>query len=199
VQREADIGESIGRPAVHHVVEGLMDTSAPPPGRQQNRPLLGLRDRPGRLALALFRMPLNAYRHDAGRLMGRTFLQFTHVGRKTGQPHEAVAMVLRYDEANREAVICAAWGPGTDWVRNLRAGPATKVQLGRESFIPQHRFLTDDEAFDVAVQFRRRHPQRLRLLSSILGWGDMGDDAHVRHFVHTHPFVAFRRAASATR
>ena len=40
--------------------------------------------------------------------MGRTFLQFAHVGRKTGQPHDAVAMVLRYDEASREAVICAA-------------------------------------------------------------------------------------------
>jgi hypothetical protein len=28
------------------------------------------------------------------------------------------------------------------------------VRLGRESFIPQHRFLSDDEAFDVAARFR---------------------------------------------
>jgi len=170
-----------------------MTAPVPPPRRgTDRRPLLGVRRRPGRLALALFRMPLNAYRHDAGRLMGRSFLQFTHVGRRTGQPHDAVAMVLRYDEAGREAVICAAWGPETDWVRNLRARPARRVQLGAESFAPKHRFLSEDEAFDVAAQFRRAHPHRLRLLSTVLGWGDLRDDAHVRRFIRTHPFVAFR-------
>jgi deazaflavin-dependent oxidoreductase (nitroreductase family) len=140
-------------------------------------------------------MPRNAYRHGAGGLMGRTFLLLTHVGRRTGQTREVVAMVLHQDATTREAVICAAWGPDTDWVRNLRAGPAAKVQLGRESFTPEHRFLDDDEAFDVAAQFRREHPHRLRLLSLILGWGDLGDDAAVRRFVHTHPFVAFRPAS----
>ncbi len=105
-------------------------------------------------------------------------------------------MVLGYDETSREAVICAGWGPETDWVRNLRAGPAVKVQLGRESFTPEHRFLSEDEAFDVATRFRRQHRHRLRLISSILGWGDLRDDARVRRFIHTHPFVAFRPAAS---
>jgi hypothetical protein len=138
------------------------------------------------LALALFRIPLNAYRHGAGALLGRTFLQLTHVGRKTGQRHDAVAMVLCYDEAARQAVTCAGWGPETDWIRNLRAAPAVEARL----------FLSDDEAFDVATRFRRQHPHRLRLISSILGWGDLRDDARVRRFVQTHPFVAFRPAAS---
>jgi deazaflavin-dependent oxidoreductase (nitroreductase family) len=113
-------------------------------------------------------------------------------GNKTGQRYETVAMVLRYDADAHEAVICAAWGPDTDWIRNLRAGPAAQVRLGRESFTPQHRFLSDDEAFDVAVQFSREHPRRLRLISTILGWGELGNDAAVRGFVHTHPFVVFR-------
>ncbi len=47
------------------------------------RPLFGLRRKPGRLALLLFRMPLMAYRRDAGWLFGRTFLEFIHVGRST--------------------------------------------------------------------------------------------------------------------
>jgi deazaflavin-dependent oxidoreductase (nitroreductase family) len=166
-------------------------TRNPTPG-VQGRPLLGLRRRPGRLALVVFRMPLNAYRHGAGWMLGRTFLQFTHTGRKTGRRHDAVAMVLRYDEITREAVICAAWGPQTDWYRNLHAGPAVKVQLGRESFTPVHRFLTDDEAFAVTRRFGTDHPHRLRLLSAILGWGDLRDDASARQFVRTHPFVAFR-------
>jgi deazaflavin-dependent oxidoreductase (nitroreductase family) len=169
----------------------------PRPGSHPRRPLLGLRRTPGRLALAMFRMPLRAYRHDAGWLLGRTFLEFVHTGRKTGRPYETVAMVLRYDADTHEAVICAAWGPGTDWVRNLRAGPAAQARLGRESFTPRHRFLSDEEAFDVTVQFRREHPWRLRLLSTILGWGDLRDDVAARAFIGTHPFVAFRPAQTS--
>jgi len=169
----------------------------PPPVSHPRKPLLGLRRKPGRLALAVFRMPLRAYRHDAGWLLGRTFVEFVHTGRKTGQPYEAVAMVLRYDADAHEASICAGWGPDTDWVRNLRAGPAAQVRLGRESFTPQHRFLSDDEAFDVVVQFRREHPRRLRLITTILGWGDLRDDAAVRDFIHNHPFVAFSPAATS--
>jgi deazaflavin-dependent oxidoreductase (nitroreductase family) len=178
----------------HPVVEviAMSDPVISSPVHQPPKPLLGLRRKPGRLALALFRMPLRAYRHGAGWMLGRTFLEFVHTGRKTGRPYETVAMVLRYDSNTHDAAICAAWGPDTDWVRNLRAGPAVRVQLGRGSFIPEHRFLSDDEAFDVAVQFRREHPWRLRLISTILGWGDLRDDAAVRAFVQTHPFVAFR-------
>ena len=141
----------------------------PPPVSHPRKPLIGLRRKPGRLALAVFRMPLRAYRHDAGWLLGHTFLEFVHTGRKSGQPYETVAMVLRYDADAHEVVICAGWD--TDWVRNLRAGPAVQVRLGRESFTPQHRFLSNDEAFDVAVGFRREHPRRMRLISTILGWG----------------------------
>ncbi len=85
-----------------------MNTPAKPGHARKGPATVRAAPRPGRLALALFRPPLNAYRHDAGRLMGRTFLQFAHVGRKTGQSYDAVAMVLRYDEASRKAVICAA-------------------------------------------------------------------------------------------
>jgi deazaflavin-dependent oxidoreductase (nitroreductase family) len=157
------------------------------------RALLGLRQRPGRLALAVFRLPLRAAR--SGHLPGRTFVTFVHTGRRTGQPHEAVAMILGSDEATGEVVICAAWGPDTDWVRNLRAGPATRVQLGRESFVPAHRFLSDQEALDVLRRFRHRHPARLRLFRAALGWDDLRQDDAARAFVRTHPFVAFRPAA----
>jgi deazaflavin-dependent oxidoreductase (nitroreductase family) len=170
----------IGAPTAHHA----------------RRPLLGLRRKPGRLALAFLRMPRNANRHHAGSVLGHTFLEFTHTGRKTGRPYDAVAMVLHYDEATREAVIFAAWGPETDWVRNLRAGPPVKVQLGRESFKPEHRFLSEEEAFDVLVQFRREHPHRVRLSTTIMGWGDLRDNAVARDFIRAHPFVAFRPMAS---
>jgi len=101
-------------------------------------------------------------------------------------------MVLRYDDGPREAVVCAAWGPETDWFRNLQARTASSVALGRERFVPQQRFLSVDEAFAVAVAFRDEHPHRLHLMRSVLGWGDLHDDAVLREFVGAHPMVAFR-------
>lgn len=90
--------------------------------RRPPRPLLGLRHTPGRLALAVFRVPLWAYRHDLGWLLGHTFLLLVHSGRRTGEPHAMVAMVLRYDPGTREAVICSAWGPRLA-PRNLSQSP----------------------------------------------------------------------------
>jgi len=139
-------------------------------------------------------MPLRAA--HSGHLPGRTFVTFVHTGRITGHPHEAVAMVLRYDEATHEVVIFGAWGPKTDWVRNLQASPATRLQLGPDSFVPAQRFLSDDEALDVVRHFRTRHPARLRLARAAMGWNDLRQDDIARDFVRTHPFVAFRPASS---
>jgi deazaflavin-dependent oxidoreductase (nitroreductase family) len=161
------------------------------------KPLLGVRAQPGRLALAVFRLPLPLYRWGWGRLLGHTFLLLVHAGRKTGKPHSTVAMALRYDPEAHEAVICSAWGQNTDWVRNIRARPALRVQIGRESFAPEQRFLSEDESFAVAVGFRRRHPWRLRLVTWILGWDDLRSDAALRDFVRTRPFVSFRPADSS--
>jgi deazaflavin-dependent oxidoreductase (nitroreductase family) len=167
---------------------GTFETSHPD---HQTRPWLGLRRRPGRLALAVFRTPLPLYRAGWGRLLGRTFLLLVHAGRRTGQPHAMTAMVLRYDGETHEAVICSGWGPRADWIRNIRARPALEVQIGRESFTPLQRFLDEDESFAVTVEFCLRHPGRLRVLRRVLGW-DLRTEAAIREFVRTHPFVAFR-------
>jgi deazaflavin-dependent oxidoreductase (nitroreductase family) len=167
-----------------------MSSPAPSPAQ---RPVLGLRKRPGRLALFVFRMPLRAAR--SGHLPSRTFVKFVHTGRTSGRPYETVAMVLRHDKARNEVSICAAWGLQTDWVRNLLVAPAVSVQLGNESFTARARFLDDDEAFDVIAEFRRHHPVRLRLMSAALGWGELRNDEAARAFVRTHPFVAFRSAS----
>ena len=165
-------------------------TTTAAPTRHGMRPVLGLRKQPGRLALMFMHMPLRAYAHDQGHLLGHTFLQFTHVGRKSGREYRAVAMVLAFDEATSEAVICAAWD--TDWWHNLQAHPATNVKIDRMSFTPVPRFLTEDEAYEVIRKFRAAHPRRARLITGILGWGDLRDEATVREFVRAHPFIAFR-------
>ena len=170
-------------------------TAGPHRTGTSSRPLLGFRRQPGRLALFVFRTPLPLYRAGLGWLfLGHTFLVLTHAGRKTGTPHATAAMVLAEDKTTGEAVICSFWGPRTDWIRNLQAHPALRVQIGRDSWVPQHRFLTDDEAFAVGVDFRRRHPWRLRLMARMLGVDDLRSDAAMRKLISTRPFVALRPA-----
>lgn len=105
-------------------------------------------------------------------------------------------MVLSYDPHTHEAVICSAWGKDTDWIRNIQAHPALKVQIGRESFTPDQRFLSADESAAVVAAFQCRHPYRARLLASVLGWGDLHSNTAVRDFVSTRPFVALWPAGS---
>jgi len=159
------------------------------------RPLLGLRRQPGRLALALMRMPRSLYHRGWGRILGHTFLLIAHQGRKTGTRRETVAMALRYDRETREVVVCSAWGPDTEWMKNVRAHPALEIRIGRETYVPEQRFLSEDEAVAVGIEFRRRHSRRLRLLSRILGCGDLGSDPAMNEFVRTRPFVSFRPAS----
>ena len=152
-------------------------------------PLLGFRRQPGRLALAVFRLPLPLYRRGWGWLLGDTFLLLVHAGRKTGKPYSTVAMVLSYDRYTHEAVICSAWGKDSDWIRNIQAHPALKIQIGRESFTPNQRFLSADDSVAIVAEFQRQHPYRSRLLASVLGWGDLRSDTAAREFVSTRPFV----------
>src|SRR5512134_1379150 len=113
---------------------------APRSVERRTRPLFGLRVHPGRLALAVFRLPLPLYRRGWGWLLGHTFLLLVHVGRRSGTIYSSVAMALTYDRATREAVICSVWGERADWVRNIRVRPALQVRIGRQSFTPEQRF-----------------------------------------------------------
>jgi deazaflavin-dependent oxidoreductase (nitroreductase family) len=101
------------------------------------------------------RLPRPLYHRGWGRLLGHTFLLITHEGRKTGKPHETVAMALAYDPETQETVVCSAREPNTQWLRNLRAHPALQVQIGREGYMPEQRFLSEGEAVREFVPRRR--------------------------------------------
>ena len=174
----------------------MSDSVTQSPALERPRPMFGLRHRPGRLALALFRMPLQAYHHGKGWLLGHTFLLLTHIGRRTGQQHETVAMVLRYLPESREVVVCSAWGPETDWVRNIRERPAIRVETGRDAFEPDQRFLSAEESLSVVHECFHQHPWRFHLMAWVLGWGDLRVPDVAQEFVRIRPFVAFRPASA---
>jgi deazaflavin-dependent oxidoreductase (nitroreductase family) len=163
------------------------------------KPLLGLRRRPGRLALWFMRAPLPLYRRGWGRVLGHTFLLIAHQGRKTGKRYETVAMAATYNLETKEAVVCSVWGKSTDWILNLRAHAALEIKIGPDSYVPDQRFLSEDEAVAAVIEFRQRHPWRVRLFTTIVGWGDLSNEAAVRDFVRTRPFVSFRPRLESQR
>jgi deazaflavin-dependent oxidoreductase (nitroreductase family) len=171
--------------------------------RTAQRPRLGLRQQPGRLALWCMRLPRPLYHRGWGRLVGHTFVLITHQGRNTGRAHETVAMPLTYNPETHQVIVCSAWGQGTQWIRNLRAHRALQIQIADETYTPEQRFLDEDEAVAATLEFRQHHPWRLRLFATILGWGDLSTETAVREFVQDRPFVSFRpavtRRADSTR
>jgi putative redox protein len=124
-------------------------------------------------------------------LTSSAFLLITHEGRKSGERRETVAMALTCDPATRETTVFSVWGRNTDWIRNILAQPALEIEIGRESYTPEQRFLSEDESVDVVLEFRRRHPWRTRLASPILGRGYLGSHVAIRNFVRDRPFVSF--------
>ncbi|MCC6178056.1 MAG: nitroreductase family deazaflavin-dependent oxidoreductase [Chloroflexi bacterium] len=110
------------------------------------------------------------YRFDLGWLAGHRLLQITHRGRKSGQLHRTVVEVVRYDSRSHESIVFAGWEGRTDWYRNIQAAPALAVRTGRTRYVPEQRFLTDDEAVRELASYARRHPWLTRyLLGSLLG------------------------------
>ena len=103
-------------------------------------------------------------------------------------------MALTYDPMTREKIVCSVWGTDTDWISNLRARPALQIQIGVESYVPEQRFLSENESVAVGVDFRRRHPWRLRLQATILGWATLAPSRRC-----ASSFAAVRSSRSARR
>lgn len=160
--------------------------------------ILELRKRPGLVALAIFRIPLPLYQHGLGWVFRHAFLLLNHRGRRSGRVYQTALKVLTYDPTTREAIVFSAWGDETDWMRNIRATPALKVTIARESYAPAQRFLSEAEAFQVVTGYRRRYPAKFRMLCWLMGWGRLTSDEAIRAFVCAHQFVALRPADVGT-
>jgi deazaflavin-dependent oxidoreductase (nitroreductase family) len=144
------------------------------------------------LQRALFRLPIYLYRLELGWLPGHRFLMLTHRGRKTGLLRQTVLEVIHYDPPTSESIVIAALGERADWYRNIQAGPPLEVQTGHLRYVPQHRFLTEDEAYEVLTTFLQAHPFEARVATILLGWEYDPTEAGRRRLARTVRLVAFR-------
>ncbi len=119
--------------------------------------------------IPVFKLPLLLYRLRLGWLLGKRFMQLTHVGRRSGKVRKTVLAVLRYDEKTREIYAVSAW-QGSDWYYNIQASPALRVETGFVQYAPAQRTLSPEEITATFMEYRQRHPIFSRMICRIPGW-----------------------------
>ena len=92
--------------------------------------------RAGPALARLLRAPARLYDWHAGWLLGRRFLCLTHVGRRSGHRYQTVLEVVGENRDRHEVIVVAGLGRSAQWYRNVLAGNATEVAIGRERFVP---------------------------------------------------------------
>jgi deazaflavin-dependent oxidoreductase (nitroreductase family) len=144
----------------------------------------------------VYRAPALLYRWHYGWLLGHRFLLLIHVGRRTGRLRHTVLEVVEYRQATSEAIVLSAYGPHTEWLRNIDATGRVDVVIGAQRFVATHRRIDVDEAASVLTGYLRRNrfaaPIIRAVLGRFLGWRFDGSNEHCRRVAAQLPFIAFR-------
>ena len=145
----------------------------------------------GRLQRLLWRTPIRLYHMGLGWLFGRRFLLLTHIGRKSGQPRQAVIEIDDYDPATDTYLIASGFGPKSDWYRNIRKTPAVTIQVGSKKMTASAEALSPQESGEAMLRYARKHPKAARSLMKLVGLNVDGSEEGYRAAARDHvPFVA---------
>jgi deazaflavin-dependent oxidoreductase (nitroreductase family) len=149
----------------------------------------------GGLRVAL-KLPVFLYRLHLGFLLGERFLLLEHRGRRSGRSYRTVLEVVRFDHHDGEAVVMSGWGRRAGWYRNVTAGGAFGVEVGRRRFAPEVRLLDTEEAATALAAYERRNrivaPVIRRVLSRLAGFPYDGSPEARLRVVQALPLVGFR-------
>lgn len=121
------------------------------------------------LLIPMFKLPLVMYRLRLGWLLGKRFMQITHVGRRSGKTYRTVLAVLKFDEKTKEIYAVSAW-KGSDWYYNIQASRALQVETGFVHYVPVQRTLSAEEITTTFMEYRKQHPIFSRMICRIPGW-----------------------------
>lgn len=106
--------------------------------------------------------------------------------------------VVGENHNTQEVIVVAGLGRSAQWYRNVLAGKATEIAIGRERFTPTYRELDASEAAAVLAEYERRNrfiaPIVRIVLSWLVGWHYDGTRAKRLQLVSELPLVALRPA-----
>lgn len=150
-----------------------------------------------RFLIPIFKLPVLLYRLRLGWLLGKRFMQITHVGRRSGKVRRTVLAVLRFDEKTREVYAVSAW-KGSDWYYNIQAAPALQVETAFVRYVPVQRTLSAEEITRTFMQYRKQHPIFSRMICRIPGWKWNSTYEEFLQLARTLHGVAFRNRQTRT-
>jgi deazaflavin-dependent oxidoreductase (nitroreductase family) len=140
--------------------------------------------------IPIFKLPIFLYRLRLGWLLGKRFVQITHVGRHSGKVRRTILAVLKFDEKTREIYAVSAW-KGSDWYYNIQSSPALEVETGFVRYAPVQRILSAQEIASTFIKYRKGHPIFTRIICGIPGWKFDSTYEEFLELAHTLRGVAF--------
>ena len=141
--------------------------------------------------IPIFKLPVFLYRLRLGWIMGKRFMQITHLGRRSGKVRRTILAVLRFDDKTREIYAVSAW-KGSDWYYNIQATPALQVETGFVRYVPVQRNLSPEEITATFIEYRKEHPIFSRMVCRIPGWKWDSSYEEFLELARTLRGVAFR-------
>jgi deazaflavin-dependent oxidoreductase (nitroreductase family) len=151
-----------------------------------------------RFTVRALRLPAVLYDLDLGWLFGRRFLRLTHRGRRSGRLFQMMLEVLGERPSEHEIFVMVGLGRRAQWYRNVTAGGAVEVRIGRDRFAPAYRELPVSEAAQVLADYERRNrllvPILRFVLSRLVRWPYDGTPQARERLVGERPILAFRPA-----
>lgn len=147
---------------------------------------------PGKILRFGLRLPIWLYRAHLGWLLGNRFLMLTHIGRKTGQPHQTVIEVVQYRKDTDTYYVVSGWGEKSDWYQNVRKTSSVTINVGRRIFQAKADFIPQDQAIDILKAYARDHPIAFNELSMLFLGERMQSGSEAAHRIaEKMPMVAF--------
>ena len=138
------------------------------------------------------RLPIWLYRAHLGWLLGNRFLMVTHIGRKSGQPHQTVIEVVQYKKDIDTYYVVSGWGEKSDWYQNIRKKPSVTIHTGARTFQSNAEFLPVEQAVDHLKAYAHDHPIAFNELSMLfLGERLKADSDAPERIAQKMPMVAF--------
>ncbi len=153
---------------------------------------------PTGLSRFLFRLPIWLYRAKLGWLLGGRFLLLKHIGRKSGLPRQAVLEIVRHDKKNDTYIVCAGFGPKTQWYQNLVKRPEATIQVGRRKLEVVAERLSPAEGGEEMVSYAQRHPTAASNVH-LLGYSVDGSEEDYRALGELLRYVALRPRPGKSR
>ena len=146
---------------------------------------------PRGLKASLWRAPIWFYRLGLGWLLGKRFLLLNHIGRKSGQPRQAVIEVVDFDSKNNTYFAVSGFGEKAQWFQNIMQTPKVNIQVGNRKMPAHAERLSFENGEHILQEYSRQHPIALRELSKLLNIPYDGSQESIHEMANVLPVIAF--------